>query len=384
MIKEKEPVHVSIIDKFTIGHDGKLLFFPQKVAKHLAPDTYEVEYNWKEAKSSLGIALILNLDSIMFDGGFYNESDILPGNKGNKMPGYYTHGYKVASVITQILGDDVILHLSNIGGDLLQIDGFGIVNISMGSTSYQEYLNDISDPYKSEIEGHIEELCQLSNSELAQYLLDIRMEFDEAYQSDFCLLNTVFRLRNMMAQYKFEKTIKENTNSIFVFSSGNDHNESFDDSEYLHMIRELAQDDSLKARTLVVGECFNLGHCLPGKLKHYVNCPGDNIDYQNMFVVAAVEDLPALKIMSPNDPGTEVKEYGTSYAAPVVTALIAKIHQLYPDLTQEEVVQLVKDGCTPKYPPSRYGCGIVNPEKSIELAGQLQDQHDSELTEDII
>jgi subtilisin family serine protease len=71
------------------------------------------------------------------------------------------------------------------------------------------------------------------------------------------------------------------------------------------------------------------------------------------------------EVDSPIPGGTSLKLSGTSMASPAVANLAAKLVALDPSLTPEEVIDLIKQGCTPSKTDARFL--LIDPKKSVEL-----------------
>ncbi len=120
-------------------------------------------------------------------------------------------------------------------------------------------------------------------------------------------------------------------------------------------------------------------------------------DYSNVIVVASVDennelsdfssynktmiDIAALgrDVLSPEPGNTYNKRSGTSFAAPQVTRVAAKVKFINPDLTPEQIIAIIRDSVTPiesLKDTVTFG-GVLNEEKAIELAKMTLQQSPS-------
>jgi hypothetical protein len=270
------------------------------------------------------------------------------------------------------------------------------------STFYNDKLNDkiskSSLDKKLEAYPHATEVCGVM-----QQIVDKDIEFNIYNIFDIfyhhCFLNNISfedsKVINMSFKFNsvFDKKYGQeemlfqahSKKCIFVISLGN--NGTKENTPCLDLI---SKNEDLKQSVIFVVSVMSDGKTI----SPFSNIPGENKDLQKMTVCApgsniktytTIVDEEKWKEISPkkefNDTGYDECS-GTSFAAPFVTTLVGIIARDFPELTLAEIVQIVKDGCSP--PPTEeehlFGNGLINFEASYEIAENLYKERFSEVS----
>ena len=159
--------------------------------------------------------------------------------------------------------------------------------------------------------------------------------------------------------------------SIFIKALGNDST-----TPYTHYIDSILKYPLLQKHIIFVGNVMSDGKTLAPDS----NIPGMNKIIQSMTVVAPgtnidsyipIVDEEKFQKLCPSSLFTKeghAKKTGTSMAAPFVSGLAATLLSKFPNMPLEELVNIIKGGCTKIGESHLFGCGLIDFESSISAA----------------
>lgn len=166
-------------------------------------------------------------------------------------------------------------------------------------------------------------------------------------------------------------------NAVVVIAAGNDGL----DAKYNLTVNALANADSVKSRTLVVGATTSNGTTAsPTTIASYSNRAGSVSAISDRFVLAN-GNLPYSNTVTLNG-ALSNGGMGTSYAAPVIAGYSAIVMQKFPNLSAPQVASVILDtarydtlscntapgGCD----PSIYGRGVASISRALAPVGFLK------------
>lgn len=243
---------------------------------------------------------------------------------------------------------------------------------------------------KLEADSHATHVCgiisQVSNKNVVFDIENLRDYNENTNLNDAKIVNLSIGSEFVSFTKMFDFFLRNEGKCIFVKALGNEST-ILSDSIWLN---SLIKHEVLNKHVIFVGNIMSDGETISPSS----NIPGDNKIIQSMTVSAPgtnidscipiVDEEKFKKLCSDIEFTKEghTTMTGTSMATPFVSGLAAILLSKYPTLPLEEVVKIIKGGCTPCGESNIFGNGLINFEKSIELATEFIIDQNSLLGED--